>query len=636
MSGNMPAQTTAKIVMASAKRLMELRQLCLKSSKMAEMSVPAWPMPIHHTKLMIAKPQATGCVMAQIPTPLRNSQVTATNSITARPPKIPKRASQPSGVCGVSTMREIFSVIDRKVWPGPITRNSPVAGSTPGSWGFISRVAICSSTLGRYVLHRHFLLFQFRIRIQDFRDITSSRTRVLVGNHLVSALLRVELRHAAVRIGQVAEDDGRGRARLLACGHDLAIANRPVFLVGFDLGGRDALYAVAALLHHAARTDRHIRIPHQLEAWRFKVGVEQEVEPPHLVGAVVGAIPGAHAAVIDHHVEAFVGVDRSAHRANLLAGSVLALLAKHRLEMRARGSKITFEVGVDANPLHVAADAHLLLAYDGDVVLRIAADDAGVAAGAAVHVDRHGPAVSRIGPVGEQRGSHLCRFAPLTFMREVGIRLELFQRGVANNAARPERFNGFERPVLVSKVAQGLAAMILEVALGDGDAPLAIDLLDRTGRVERRPGVANPIGIEARARTHAARKLAAVAEIAGHRIVRMAGSDDNRRLHAACAHAQFYDVIFFEAELRQRRARNDRGVIPAEAGDRLGQFLQPAHVRPAAVIDVRIGAEDDFDGILWRWRRYFGRSGLCSAAGCVGRVSDPAVVERDRKSTRLN
>ena len=31
---------------------------------MAEISVPAWPIPIHQTKLMIAKPHATGIVDA--------------------------------------------------------------------------------------------------------------------------------------------------------------------------------------------------------------------------------------------------------------------------------------------------------------------------------------------------------------------------------------------------------------------------------------------------------------------------------------------------------------------------------------------------------------------------------------------
>src|ERR1700744_1659189 len=43
ISGNRPAQHTAKIVIASAKRLIELRHVCLNSSRMAEISVPARP-----------------------------------------------------------------------------------------------------------------------------------------------------------------------------------------------------------------------------------------------------------------------------------------------------------------------------------------------------------------------------------------------------------------------------------------------------------------------------------------------------------------------------------------------------------------------------------------------------------------
>ncbi len=114
----MPAHTTAKIVMASAKRLIELRQPCLNSSRIAEISVPAWPMPIHQTKLMMAKPQATGCVIAQIPAPFRNSQVTATSSMVAPAPATLKIANQPSGVFGVSTIRAILSVTDLKGLPG--------------------------------------------------------------------------------------------------------------------------------------------------------------------------------------------------------------------------------------------------------------------------------------------------------------------------------------------------------------------------------------------------------------------------------------------------------------------------------------------------------------------------------------
>jgi len=50
-SGKMPAQATANSVMASAKRLIELRQVWRSRQRIAEISVPAWPMPIHHTKV---------------------------------------------------------------------------------------------------------------------------------------------------------------------------------------------------------------------------------------------------------------------------------------------------------------------------------------------------------------------------------------------------------------------------------------------------------------------------------------------------------------------------------------------------------------------------------------------------------
>ncbi len=33
------------------------------------MNVPAWPIPIHQTKFVIAKPHATGILMPQMPTP---------------------------------------------------------------------------------------------------------------------------------------------------------------------------------------------------------------------------------------------------------------------------------------------------------------------------------------------------------------------------------------------------------------------------------------------------------------------------------------------------------------------------------------------------------------------------------------
>ena len=61
---------TAKIVMASAKREIALRQRARKSSRIAEISVPAWPIPTQKTKLMMSKAQATGMLFPHTPMPV--------------------------------------------------------------------------------------------------------------------------------------------------------------------------------------------------------------------------------------------------------------------------------------------------------------------------------------------------------------------------------------------------------------------------------------------------------------------------------------------------------------------------------------------------------------------------------------
>ena len=61
---------TAKIVIASAARLTAVRQRWRNRKRMAEINVPAWPIPIHQTKLMIAQPHMTGWFGPQMPTPV--------------------------------------------------------------------------------------------------------------------------------------------------------------------------------------------------------------------------------------------------------------------------------------------------------------------------------------------------------------------------------------------------------------------------------------------------------------------------------------------------------------------------------------------------------------------------------------
>jgi len=48
---------------------------------MAEISVPACPIPIHHTKFTMAKPQPIGMVTPQMPTPRANKYPMANNII---------------------------------------------------------------------------------------------------------------------------------------------------------------------------------------------------------------------------------------------------------------------------------------------------------------------------------------------------------------------------------------------------------------------------------------------------------------------------------------------------------------------------------------------------------------------------
>ena len=97
----------------------------------------------------------------------------------------------------------------------------------------------------------------------------------------------------------------------------------------------DALHAVAALLHDAAGAHADVGIAHQLDCSGLPSLEEQEVEAAHLVGTVVGAVARAHAAVVDHGVEAFGGVDGGADGADLFAGRVLAVQAGHGLEVGA-------------------------------------------------------------------------------------------------------------------------------------------------------------------------------------------------------------------------------------------------------------------------------------------------------------
>ena len=69
ITGKRPAHITAKSVIASAARLTDVRQRCRRRKRMAEISVPAWPMPIQNTKFVMSNAQPTVRFSPQVPMP---------------------------------------------------------------------------------------------------------------------------------------------------------------------------------------------------------------------------------------------------------------------------------------------------------------------------------------------------------------------------------------------------------------------------------------------------------------------------------------------------------------------------------------------------------------------------------------
>src|SRR5206468_4642440 len=70
MPGKIAAQITAKSVIASAERLIDVRHFCRSKNKIAEICVPACPIPIQKTKLVMSQAQPTGMLFPQVPTPV--------------------------------------------------------------------------------------------------------------------------------------------------------------------------------------------------------------------------------------------------------------------------------------------------------------------------------------------------------------------------------------------------------------------------------------------------------------------------------------------------------------------------------------------------------------------------------------
>src|SRR5580698_1258140 len=217
---------------------------------------------------------------------------------------------------GFSMTPAIFSVTVKLLNPGAMIWSGP-GSMTFGSSSSVFRLGIAD----------------LRVGIAQASQIGGSGPYVQVFQQAVVARLRFELRHAALGIVDVAENDGLRGTRLGASRRDFAVRDAPVLLLGFDFGCADALDAVGALFHHAAAANRHVRIAHAVLARRAPIRIQEEIKAPHLVWAVVGTVARAYAAVVHHLVDAVAAVHRGGYRANQLARRVFALHTRHRLEI---------------------------------------------------------------------------------------------------------------------------------------------------------------------------------------------------------------------------------------------------------------------------------------------------------------
>ncbi len=124
---------------------------------------------------------------------------------------------------------------------------------------------------------------------------------------------------------------------------------------------------------------------------------------------------------------------------------------------------------------------------------------------------------------------------------------------------------------------------------------------------DRRVGRANRVAVVAHARADAARARAPVAEVDRDGTGDVTRLNECRPGHGPAAHRDRHVVAVADAELLRGRRRHQHGVVPRELRQRLGQFLQPAVVGEATVVDRRVRRERHLVGAADGGRR--GRHG---------------------------
>src|SRR6185369_5697055 len=98
------------------------------------------------------------------------------------------------------------------------------------------------------------LRFNLWIRVLQLRQITRARLRVQLAQQRITTIAVLQLRHAAVRIVDVSENDRLRRTNCLTRRDNVAVSQLAILELRLNLSTLNALHAVSALLHHTATT----------------------------------------------------------------------------------------------------------------------------------------------------------------------------------------------------------------------------------------------------------------------------------------------------------------------------------------------------------------------------------------------
>src|ERR1700678_4285438 len=284
--------------------------------------------------------------------------------------------------------------------------------------------------------------------------------------------------------------------------------------------------------------------------------------------------------------------------------------------------QVALEVGIDAQPLHVASDLHLLPANHGNVVLRVATHDTRVTPRATIQIDRHTPRVLNL----QRRGISLLivprcreerilltrrlalwritnlvdqRSACSTLVCKVRILLNLGDRRIPND--RPllrlmtrERIDTvFIRKRLLQILLRKTAAVLDVMNLRNAQLILTRHLYRSCAREEQCPICStNLVRVKSNTLRYAASLYtAAKPKMSRNHTIRVTWHHQRRRNKLTAVERNLHRIGLLQLDVAHRSHAHHRGVVPAQVRHLLRQLLHPADVRKPSIIDRRIGPE---------------------------------------------